>query len=228
MTKSTSALVWLGKMREKEVLDLASKHMEKVVGTVEAMRENIHAFCDLDEKRSARMMKETARREREADDVKEKIIEDLSKGMFHPIDRGEIMQLLLTADDIATYAEATTRRLAFLPAKKVDKSIMADLKDTSDTLVQMTKLLKTALGALSEGPGKVIELTESVERLEEKIDKLRVEKILPKVLKWCDKSKRISHSLMLKDMVDHLEDVADKCEDAADVIRHIAVSAATR
>jgi len=39
--------------------------------------------------------------EKEADDIKRKLIAELSSGIFHPIDRETILRLVLSSDDIA-------------------------------------------------------------------------------------------------------------------------------
>jgi len=224
MFKSTSSAVWLGREREKAILELCRQHMAKIVETVNQMGENVHAFCDMDAKRAEDAFKRVFKVEREADDTKRRILDELSKGIFHPINRDEIIRLVLTADDIATNAKATTRRLRLIPPRKLDKRLKGRLREFSDTLLEIAKLLGKSFEALPKEPGEARKLADEVERLEEKIDDFRMESMMPEVVAWGDRSGRSGLSLMLKDVIDHMEDIADRCEDVADVIRGIAIS----
>ena len=219
-----SSVVWLGKGREKAILNLCNQHMEKIVESVSWMGKNIHAFCDGDEKKIRTTFKEVSRKEREADEIKEKILDDLSKGMFHPINRDEIIRLVLTADDIATNAEATTRRLKFISPREIGSKLKNVLKELSDILLDEAKLLSKASTALSKKPKEAMEFADKVERLEEKIDDFRMEAVMPAAIACCNRSKKTGLCLMLKDVIDHMEAVADRCEDVADVIRVVAIS----
>lgn len=224
MFKSTSSAVWLGREREKAILELCRQHMEKIVETVNHMGENIHAFCDMDTKKAEGAFKMVFKMEREADEIKRGILDELSKGIFHPINRDEIIRLVLTADDIATNAKATTRRLKLIPPRKLDERLRGRLREFSDILLEIARLLGKSFEALPKEPGKARELADEVERLEEKIDDLRMESMMPEVVAWGDRSGKPGLSLMLKDVIDHMENVADRCEDVADVIRGIAIS----
>lgn len=224
MFKSTSSAVWLGRQKERGVLKQCGEHLDMVVETITGMRKNIHAFCDRDAKAIKASLKEVFDKERGADEVKRRILEELSKGVFHPINRDEIIRLVLTADDIATNAKATTRRLKLIPPEKIDGGLREGLREFSDSLLKMAALLRETFAALLKEPKAAIRLADEVERMEEKIDDFRMERILPKVVAWSDKLEKPGLSSMLKDVVDHMENVADRCEDVADVVRGIAIS----
>jgi uncharacterized protein Yka (UPF0111/DUF47 family) len=80
------------------------------VSTVSALRDLVYAVCDGNFDEADRIFKIIFQRERDADDVKEKILDELSKGPFHPADKEEILHLILTADDIASNAKSAGRK----------------------------------------------------------------------------------------------------------------------
>ncbi len=80
----------------------------------------------------------------------------------------------------------------------------------------------TTITRLAKDPRRALEVANSVERIEEEVDEIRM-KALEKVLEWCDRAK-VSSCIICKEVVDSLENASDKCEDVADVIRGIALT----
>ena len=222
--KSTSSLIWLGKQKEKEVFKLCEEHMNKIVATIVGLKKTVYAFCESDATKMNSAFVEVSDREKEADEIKRKVIEKLSKGIFHPINREEIIRLILTADDVATNAKAATRRLKLIPLGKISKGLKAGLKTMSDNLVNMVELVINAMRTMTKNPHDAIELANEVERIEENIDDFRMDQLVPKLTAWTNKSKTVGFSLMLKETIDSMEKVADCCEDVADEIRGMAIS----
>jgi len=225
MFRSTSSAVWLGRRKERKVLESCKEHFNLILKTVEGMRKTAHAFHDLDTKGVKNAFKEVFAREREADDVKRKIIGELSKGIFHPINREEIMRLTLTAEDVADNSKEAARKLGFVLPKKISKNLRKGLKDFSDGVYKTAESTNNTFKMLMEKPNEALKLADLVEKAEEKMDDLRGE-LLVSVLTFCDRSKMAGASLMLKEVIDNMENAADRCEDVADVIRGIAVSIA--
>jgi len=227
--RSGSSLVWIGREKEKEVLGLCEEHIHKILKTVEEMKNTIYFLCTSDRRKMIRASERTSRSERKADEVKARILEELSKGIFHPINRDEIVRLVLTADDIAENAKAAARKAALIPMGEIkriceDKHLSKDLRILSDNLIEITKSVSDAFSSLLRDPRKTIKLANKVEKIEEDIDNFRAETLLPEVIEWCDKSKKPGTSLLLKEMADNMEEVADRAEDVADVVRGIAIS----
>jgi hypothetical protein len=224
MLKSTSMMLWLGREKEREMIELCKDHMSEIVETVLSLKKMVYAFYKSDEKKMSRAFKEVAARERHADEIKRRIIRELSKGVFHPINREEITRLILTADDIATNAEAASRRLKLVPPTETTEELRKGLRDLSDNLLTMVKLVDEALKVLVKKPRDSIKLTDETERIEEEIDEYRMYRLVPKLVGWINESKAMGFSLMLKEAIDRMEEVADRCEDVADVIRSIVIS----
>lgn len=210
--------------QEKEILELCRKHMDRVLKTVEVMRDAVHFFCNLEEEKLKAAADGAAKAERKADREKAKIIEKLSRGPIHPIDREEIIRLVLNTDDVAENARAAARKLVLLSPEEFCNELGDDLRSFSDLALEIAVQLKNAFGTLLENPKKAIDEANKVEKMEEKIDVFRAKHISVEIIDWADRSKKPGTSLILKEVTDNMEDVADRSEDVADVIRSIAIA----
>ncbi len=222
--RSTSSMMWIGREKERKILELCKNHIAKVVKVVAEMHQTFHEFGKLNQKKVEENFKKVFEYEKEADEIKRSILEELSKGLFHPINREEIIRLILTADDIAAHAKAASRKLILIPPKKVNERLREVLKVFADNLLKIAEEVNNAFQTLTENPQQAVQASNKVENLEEKIDDFRVETVIPEFLVWCEESKTISLCLILKEIIDGMENLADKCEDVADVIRDIAIS----
>ena len=222
--KSTSSMVWLGRKKEKKILELCKSHLGNVVETVIAMHKAFQLFSSLNREGAKKMFDEAFKHERKADEIKRNILGELSKGLFHPINRDEIVRLIMTIDDIAAYAKASSRKLEFIDPSTLTESLRETLRVFADNLLKISEEVKIAFKALIENPKQAIEASQRVESLEERIDDFRVEFVIPEFLSWCKNSGDIGVALILKEILDGMENLADRCEDVADVIRSIALS----
>jgi len=198
--------------------------MQKIMAVVEEMYKTFSLFHELDRKGVEENFRKVFEYERQADEVKRSILDELSKGVFHPINREEIIRLIMTADDIAAHAKASTRKLNFIPPEKLTENLREAMKTFAVNLVKITEGVNNAFNALEHDPKMAIQASQKVETMEEKIDDFRIESVIPEFLLWCSKSKDVGLCLLLKETLDGMENCADRCEDLADVIRDIALS----
>lgn len=222
--KTTSLFAWLGRRRERRVLERAEKHMESVVEAVKALRDTIYAFCrgEWDDVRKG--FERIFSAERRADDLKRSIIKEMSTQAFHPIDREEMVRLILTMDDIASNAKGAGARITFMCFKVEDEVVVEGLMKVADSLVEIAEETLKAVRLIVERPKEALEVANKVEELEEQIDDVRRE-LLHRVLRIGDELGP-SRLVCLKDVVDSMENVADRCEDTADLVRSLAVLSA--
>jgi len=212
--------IWIGRRKERDILRLTERHLSKIISLTTTLKEFIQAFSSNNSEDMEKAFKEIFRLEREADDEKENIIVELSKGPFHPMDREDIMRLVLTMDDIAANTKAASRKLLYLDPVNVPDDVKNDVVELVNMIYDIVMSLGEALKGLIEGSKDILKLADNIERREEAIDEFRVG-LIAKVLEWGEKAKRISALLMLKEAVENLEDAADRTEDVADIIRGI-------
>ncbi len=224
MKKTRSLGVWLGKQRQKEIFKLCKNHVAKIIQTVEEMRRSTHAYEQADEERASALAKAASQMEKEADAIKRSIMDELVREIFHPMDRDEILRLVLEADGIASNAKAAAGKLSMIPRKVVSDSLAHSLAELSDALVATVNAMGEAFDALVEGAENVFELCQRVETHEEQIDEFRATMIRDQFIPWCQATDRTGLCIILKEAMDNMEKVADEAEDVADVIRSIAMT----
>ncbi len=215
-------MVWLSRREEKKVLNMCKKHLDKTVETVKAMARVVHSFCEEDFNALEVHYQKTFDSEREADKIKHQILYDVSKGPLHPIDREEIIRLVLTVDDIAENAKSGARKLRITSKENLTNEIKINLKEMANRCVEIVEKVRIAFIALSKGVDVAIKEADEVELLEESIDEFRIG-LIKLVLKYGDETKKIGSWLMLLNAIENMEEVADHSEDVADVIRSIAI-----
>jgi predicted phosphate transport protein (TIGR00153 family) len=225
MFRDSNIIMWLSRREEKEILALCKTHLDKVVETVEEMKWVVHSFCNDDFNALEEHYKKSFDNERAADDIKHRILRDVSTGPLHPIDREEVIRLVLTADDIAENAKSGGRKLRFASTKCLTDQISASLREMADMCVEIARSVRVAFEKLSVGTDAAIESAAQVEILEESIDEFRMG--LLKAILSCKQPvvsvRSLGPWLMLLNAIENMEDVADRSEDVADVIRTIAI-----
>ena len=217
-------MIWIGRKKERDVLKLSKRHFDKIFELTKSFKEYVASYvnCKVDE--ASRLYEDSIfQLERQADDQKEKILLEVSKGPFHPIDREDVIRLVLTMDDIAANLKSAARKLLYTNPCEIPDDIRNDLLKLTDLSVEMVIKLGEALDALISGSKKVLKLADTVERKEEEIDEFR-HGLIAKLLSWGDNAKRLSNVIMLKEAIENIENASDKGEDVADLIRSIAIT----
>jgi len=214
--------VWLGRQASKENIMASWEHLKRIFDIISLIREMIVSFTNDDNEEAARKAKAIVEMEREADDIKEEVIDKLMNSALHPLDQEEIIKLIMTADDIAAHCKSTARKLLCVHSNEVPPHIKEGLKGIVDLLYDEANALRLTIEALVKGTNDVTENAEKTERLEEAIDNARVD-LLAQILKWGDMSEHVSDWIMLKEAVENIEIASDKIEDTADVLREIAI-----
>lgn len=225
MVGSRTPIEWWERNRKREVFELSREHINQVLTTTEKMKNVFGLFSKTDDREQIKKASdEVIENERTADEAKSDILDDLAEGTFHPINRDEIIRLVMTADDIGDNAKAASAKITLLDPKDLDKGFRNDLDKLSVMDLEIVQTLERAYSDLLEDPEKAIEDTRRVEKLEEKIDIFRAENLLPKIIEWGNETHKIGNFTVLKEVEENLEEVADQTENVADVIRSIAIS----
>lgn len=217
----SSAWAWIGRRRERGIIAMCIEHLSRIIKVAELFEEMVSKYIEKSFDEVRNLYTSIFNTEREADDVKRKIIAELSKGMFHPIDREELIRLVLTSDDIAAYLKAAARQLLLILTADLPRQLLDQCLVMSQRVTQACKLIKDAIVNLVDNPKKSLELADKVERIEEEVDEIRL-KALEIVLNIC-KEVEVPICIVTKDFVHEVEEASDKCEDVADVIRSIAL-----
>lgn len=162
--------------------------------------------------------------EKDADSIKRKIIDELSKGIFHPLDREDLLRLVLTSDDIASHIKASSKRLEIVIEARHDipEEFLEFYSQAIDEIAKAVEYIIESVKSLPSSISRALSYTHMVEEIEEKIDDLRYDLMRKLAAKYCDRMN--AYYVLLSEAADDLEIASDKCEDTSDIIRTIAVS----
>jgi predicted phosphate transport protein (TIGR00153 family) len=215
---------WFSGRVQREVISYSVDHLNKVLNSAKHLRSMID-YISRGEYDDAKREYDLVRKlEDEADNIKRKVLDALSKSAFHPLDREDLSRLILIADDIADYIKATARKLAILidAGVRFDKDVLAFFLEISSKLIEALDHLVKSVELITESAEESINYTHKIEEIEEVIDDLRDE-ALKKILEVCGKE-FTGYCMLLKEALDDLEMASDRCEDTGDTIRTIIVS----
>ncbi len=90
-------------------------HMEKVRAAVLKARELMDAFCNADHARVEQLAEEVSTLEHAADAMRQDLTSQLSKGLFMPVDRTRLSEILETQDNLADMAENLGKLVTLMP-----------------------------------------------------------------------------------------------------------------
>jgi len=219
-----STWFWIAGKREREVLLKSIEHLSKIRDVTLHFNNMLDKIKENDTTGIQEEFNYVDNIEKEADTVKRKLIEDLSKGSFHPIDREDLMRLILSSDDIAAYVKASARKLLLLLDMnyRIPGELLQHMKNMAENVLKAVEILIDAVKELTKSIEKAITLSHLVEEIEEKIDDMRIDTL--KTLFMIYGREFRTECMLLKEIIDDLEMASDKCEDVSDIIRTIAVS----
>lgn len=219
-----STWAWISGKRERDVLLKSIEHLKKIYETIDHFSRSLDSLLKRDENGYRNSFKLVDSSEEEADEIKKKIIQELSRGYFHPLDREDLLRLILSSDDIAAYVKAAARKFLILLDIKytIPNEILVEEKNITANLLKSVDYLIKSVEALTRSLEESISYTNLVEEIEEKIDDLRIQ-TLEALSKACRERYGFECAL-LKETIDDLEMASDKCEETGDIIRSIAIS----
>ena len=125
-------------------------------------------------------------------------------------------------DMIADWSREATRILEALPLEKAPKKVLEECLKMAHGAKECAHAVRRAVDRLMKDPGEALREADAVERLEEEVDELYME--ARKVFARLDPGKISTPVLiLLRDLLDAVENVADWCENSCDQIRIISV-----
>lgn len=156
-------------------------HMEKVAECVRKLPATFDAYERGDLEAVRQSAKEISKLEFEADQVKHDIRNSLPRGLFMPMDRGSLLNILARQDDIADKAENVAVILSFKIAKSCEpfksgfraffnKNIEA-FEAVHEVVGQLDELIESGFGGTEAQHVK--ELVQTVAELEHEVDLLQ-------------------------------------------------------
>ncbi len=205
--------------------ELFVDHMDKVIVTVKIMKNSVNLYCSDSVDFPKNWQTEIIRVEREADEIKQKIIRHLMDSSSTSEVKRDVLSLLFAFDVIAENSRATVVKLSFLGVCDPDEEVRVDLQEITNYFYSVITILKEAVSNILMGEYMdAIEKSREVEKVEEKVDQLRRNSLSPKLLNWAANEPNPGIVGLFMNMVENIEEVVDHAEETANIVRKIAIS----
>jgi predicted phosphate transport protein (TIGR00153 family) len=155
--------------------------------------------------------------EKDADEIRRILIDDLNRTFVTPIDREDIFALSRAIDDVMDYAYTTVEEMEILEV------------EPNSYLLRMVSLLQDAAAEihlamlrLKENPGVATEHASRAKALENRVERVYREAIAD-LFSGPEDIHHVMEMLKLREIYRHLSNCADRGDEAANVIHDIVV-----
>ncbi len=157
------------------------------------------------------------RAEKEADELRRILIDELNRTFATPFDREDIFGLSRAIDDIIDYAHTSVDEMALFGVEP-NADIVAIVKLLSDAAAE----IHLAVLRLSDHPGVAIEHAKRAKSLENRVEDL-YRQGLAHLFDSINTVEDITRVLKLREIFRHLSNSADRGDEAANLISDIVV-----
>ena len=156
-------------------------------------------------------------KEKEADEVRRILIDELNRTFITPFDREDIFALSRDIDDVLDYAYSTVHEMEILKVKPT--SFMVRI---ASLLRDAAYELHMAVQRIDEHPGVAIDHAQRAKALENRIEAVYRE-ALADLFSGPDNVQHIMEMLKMREVYRHLSNCGDRGDEAANVISDIVV-----
>jgi hypothetical protein len=159
-------------------------------------------------------------KEKEADEARRILIDDLNKTFVTPFDREDIFSLSRTIDDVLDYANSTVGEIEILKVAPTPymQTMASLLRDAAYELFM-------AVNSLEEHPAVANDHAQRAKALENRVEGVYRE-ALADLFSGAEDIKHVIKMLKLREVYRHLSNAADRGDEAANVIADIVVKIA--
>ncbi len=159
-------------------------------------------------------------KEKEADEARRILIDELNKTFITPFDREDIFELSRTIDDVLDYAYSTVSEMEIL---KVEPT--PHMQRMASLLRDAVYELSMAVNSLEAHPGVSNDHAQRAKALENRVEDVYRE-ALADLFSGVEDIKYVVKMLKLREVYRHLSNAADRGDEAANVIADIVVKMA--
>jgi predicted phosphate transport protein (TIGR00153 family) len=158
-----------------------------------------------------------ALKEKEADEVRRILIDELNRTFVTPFDREDIFSLSRSIDDVIDYADSTVSEMVVLKVQPTQYMlrIASLLKDAAYEIYQ-------AVQRLQKNPSVAIDHAQRAKALENRVEGVYREAIAD-LFKGPEDVHHIVEMLKLREVYRHLSNAADRGDEAGNIIADIVV-----
>jgi predicted phosphate transport protein (TIGR00153 family) len=202
---------------KRRALEVCQDHLRKVLDATRKVPQIIDCFIKNDKDTARRLFNEIRAGEDEVDKARRLVSQELAEIGAILISREDFLRFTNLTSEIADFSEGIAFRLVELMEHNwnVPGEIKKELLKLSEAVLDTVIKLRETMMVLSYGSAKTMEKAKDVETAERVVDDIYREleiKLLSSKLDF-------PPMILLRDVLQLLEDSADKAEDAADAVR---------
>jgi predicted phosphate transport protein (TIGR00153 family) len=198
-------------------LDICEEHLRKVIDLTRKVPQMVETFINNDKEQTKQIFNEIIKNHEEVDNARRMVSEELAKIGAILLSREDFLRFTNLANEIADFCEGVGFRI--LEIMQHEWNVPIDLKKKiltlSEAVLEAVLKLREAMIVLSYGSAKIMEKAREVEFAERVVDDLYREVEINLINSKLD----VPALILLRDVLQLLEDIADKAEDAADITR---------
>ena len=211
---------WFQRRRETRALESIQRHLALTTSIVEDMEKAIAAAIGENEKEMLAYVQRVTNSEKDADTLRRRIMDEISKGELAPVDRADLMDLVKRVDMVADWNRESTRILGAIPMRQVPESIQQQFIEFIKGAKSCTVALQKCINKMMTKPEEALQAADEVEREEEKVDDIHEK---ARGLLGKEDLPRAGVAVLISQLFEAMEAIADACEDACDQVRVIMV-----
>jgi len=182
--------------------------------------DGLNLLCKYVDSQNADVAEQLSMKEKEADEVRRILIDELNRTFVTPYDREDIFTLSRTIDDVLDYAYSTVNEMEILKVKPTVyvQRIASLLKDAAYELNQAVLRLKNH-------PAVATDHAQRAKALENRVEQVYREAIAD-LFSGPENIEHVVEMLKMREVYRHLSNAADRGDEAANVIADIIVKRA--
>lgn len=156
-------------------------------------------------------------KEKEADEARRLLIDELNRTFVTPFDREDIFKLSRAIDDILDYAYSTMIEIVIFKVKPTEYMVQI-----CTLLKESTFEMLKAVECLQDHPNVTAEHANRAKKVENKIENVYRE-ALANMFKDTEDLKGVVKAMKMREVYRHLSNAADRSDEAANVLADIVV-----
>jgi len=205
---------------KRRALTICQDHLRKVLEITRKVPQLVDAFVKGDKVTVKQLHTEIRKAEEEVDIARRTVAQELAEIGAILISREDFLRFTNLASEIADFCEGIAFRLLEIMDRswKVPPQIKKDLAKLGEAMFETVSKLRETAMTLNYGANKASEKSREVEVAERVVDDLYRD-LEVKIL---SSNIEIPTLLLLRDVLQLMEDAADKAEDASDAARILA------
>jgi hypothetical protein len=191
--------------------------LRKVLDLTRIIPQFVDCFIKNDKETARQLFNEIRSREDQVDEARRLVSRELAEIGAILLSREDFLRFTNLTSEIADFCEGIAFRLLEIMEHdwSVPKELKEGLRELSDAVLDTVLMLRETMMVLRYGSDKTMEKAKEVEIAERSVDKL----YRGLQIKLLDSKLEFPTLVLLRDVLQLMEDSADKAEDAADAAR---------